>query len=143
MLATGSLETVANQATTRTDAIIQPEEKGECSGVILPQPDSPTKCVECSSLSAKNQELNNTIKKLQRLLQVRDKKLRKYKRKGRNSQFKLLQIRLKYFVCNYDVLNRYISASYLKIYIVRLIALKLENALKQFGDIPQKRVRVK
>ena len=142
MLATGSLETVPNQA-TRTDAIIQPEEKGECSGVILPQPDSPTKCVECSSLSAKNQELNNTVKKLLRLLQVRDNKLRKYKRKGRNSQFKLLQILLKYFVFNYDVLNRYISASYLKIYIVRLIVRKLENASKQVGDVPQKRVRVK
>ena len=64
-------------------------------------------------------------------------------KKGRNSQFKLLQTLLKYFVCNYDVLNRYISASYLKIYIMRLIALKLENALKQVGDIPQKRVRVK
>ena len=111
VLATGSLETAANQA-TRTDAITQPEEKGECSGVILPQPDSRTKCVECLLLSAKNQELNNTIKKLQRLLQVRDNKLRKYKRKrkSRNSQFKLLQILLKYFVFNYDVLNGYISA---------------------------------
>ena len=59
MLATGSLETVANQA-TRTDAIIQPKEKGECSGVILPQLDSPTKCVECSSLTSMNQKLDNT-----------------------------------------------------------------------------------
>ena len=75
--------------------------------------------------------------------QVRDNKLRKYKRKDRNFQFKLLQILLKYFVFNYDVLNRYISASYLKIYIVRLIVRKLENASKQVGDIPQKRVRVK
>lgn len=96
MLPTGSSENVAINPATRTqeDAITQPEDKGECSGVIFPQPDLPTKCVQCPSLSAKNQEQNNTVKKLQRLLQVRNNKLKNYKRKGRNPQFKFLQILL-------------------------------------------------
>ena len=65
--------------------------------------------------------------KNQKLLQVRDNKLRNYQRKRRNSQFKLLQIR----------------TNDLKIYIVHLIVQKLENTSKQVDNMPQKKVRVK